>query len=214
MSSWRRDSLLNTTEETLTDGPEEAFHFSAGGAVVGFGVDEGDTGQGAALGEKIRGEAGAVVHVESLGDAVGEEGLLEDEGESADGLGCAEGMADHHAGVVVDDGAQDGLDRAVVGADLRAVHEVADPEVVDVIHLKGFAHIGALLDREPALGFNDSEQGVVVDGGIPQQVLVPKLFIESLCGEVGVGLALDLDDLEQVTHPVVWVFPRRSGPWA
>lgn len=76
------------------------------------------------------------------------------------------------------------------------MHEVANPEVVDVVHLEGFAYIGSLLDREPTLGFDHSEEGVVVDRGIPQEPLIPELFVEFLCGVVRVGLALDFDDLE------------------
>jgi hypothetical protein len=44
------DTVLDPGEEAIPDGPEKAFHFSAGRAVIGFGVDEGDTGQGAAFG--------------------------------------------------------------------------------------------------------------------------------------------------------------------
>ena len=47
--------------------------------------------------------------MEALRDAAGEEGLLEDEAEGADGLGGAKGVAHDEAGVVVDDGAEDGL---------------------------------------------------------------------------------------------------------
>ena len=108
------DSLLYAGEEAFADGPEEPFHLSAGGAVVGFGVDEGDAGQGAASGQEIGGETWAVVDVEALGDSVGEEGLLENDRESTDGLGSAEGMADHHAGVIIEDGAEDGFGRAFV----------------------------------------------------------------------------------------------------
>ena len=106
------DSLLYPREEAFPDGPEIAFHFAAGGAVVGFGVDEGDATHGAASGKQIGGETWAIVHIEALGDAVGEEGLLEDEGQDADGLGSGEGMAHHHAGVIIEDGAEDGFGRA------------------------------------------------------------------------------------------------------
>jgi len=47
------DSLLDAGKEAFTDSSEEAFYFSTGGAVVGFGVDEGDAGHGAALGEQV-----------------------------------------------------------------------------------------------------------------------------------------------------------------
>lgn len=161
-------------------------------------MGEGDAGQGGGLGEEVRGEAGAVVHVEALGDAAGEEGLLEDEAEGADSLGGAEGMAHDDAGVIVDDGAEDGLGGSVLfGEDARSVHEVADPEVVDVFHLVGLALVGALLDGEPAVVFDDPEQGVVVDRGIAQEALIAEGLVELLDGEVRIGLALDLDGFEQ-----------------
>jgi len=40
--------LLNDGEEAFSHGPKEAFHFSAGRAVIGFGVNEGDPGLGTA----------------------------------------------------------------------------------------------------------------------------------------------------------------------
>ena len=80
------DAFLNPGEKTIPDRPEKSFHLSARGAVVGLGMDKGDAGQGAASSEKFGGEAGSVIDVESFGDAVGEEGLLEDEGQGADGL--------------------------------------------------------------------------------------------------------------------------------
>jgi hypothetical protein len=89
-------------------------------------------------------------------------------------------MAHHHAGVIVEDGAQDGFDRAVVGADGRAVHEVAHPQVIDVIHLEGFAHIGAFFGCKPPLGFHDPEQGVVVNRGLAEEILISQVLIESL----------------------------------
>jgi len=98
--------------------------------------------------------------------------------------------------VIVEDGAQNGLDRAVVGADGRAVHEVTDPEVIDIIDLEGFAHIAAFYDGKPPLGFHDPQQGVVVNGGLAQEIVIPKLFIELLNGERGVGFAFDFDDFE------------------
>jgi len=105
-------------------------------------------------------------------------------------------MTHHHAGVIIKDSAQDRLDGAVVGADLGAVHEVADPEVIDIVHLKSFAHIGALFDREPTLSLKDPEQGIVVNGGLAQEILISKIFIELLNGERGIGFAFDLDDFE------------------
>ena len=52
-------------------------------------------------------------------------------------------MSYHHAGVIVEDGAQDRFEGSVLGANLGPMHEVADPEVIDIIHLVGFSHIGA-----------------------------------------------------------------------
>ncbi|RLB13914.1 MAG: hypothetical protein DRG63_09410 [Deltaproteobacteria bacterium] len=67
-----------------------------------------------------------------------------------------------------------------MGADLGAVHEVTDPEVINIVHFKGFAHIGALLGYKPPFGFNDPQQGVVVNRGLTQEPLISKLFIELL----------------------------------
>ena len=80
------DAFLDPGEKTLPDGPEKSFHLSAGGTVIGLGMDKGDTGHGAASGQKLRGETGPVIDIESFGYSVGEEGLLEDEGQCADGL--------------------------------------------------------------------------------------------------------------------------------
>jgi len=89
-------------------------------------------------------------------------------------------MADHHPGVIIEDGTKDGLGRAISGANLGAMHEIRDPEVVDVIHFIGLAHIGPLLQREPSLGFDDPEQGIVVNGRVPQEVLIPEHLIKFL----------------------------------
>ena len=192
------DALPDAGEEAVADGEEVTFHLAARRAVIGLGVGEGDAGQGGGLGEEVRGEAGAVVHVEALGDAAGEEGLLEDEAEGADGLGGAEGVAHDDTGVVVDNGAEDGLGGAVlVGGNAGPVHEVADPEVVDVFHLVGLSPVGAALYGEPAVVFDDPEKRIVVDRGVSQEVLVPEGLVELLHGEVGIGLALDLDGFEQ-----------------
>ena len=80
------DAFLEPGKKTLPDGPEKSFHFSAGGAVIGLGVNEGDAGHGAAPCQELGGETGSVIDIESFGDAVGEESLFEDEGEGADGL--------------------------------------------------------------------------------------------------------------------------------
>ena len=164
-------------------------------------MDEGDAGQGTASSQEIGGETGAVIDVKSLGDSVGQEGLLKNDREGADRLRGAEGMADHHAGVIIDDGAEDGLGHAVRvirGTDLGAVHEVRDPEVIDVVHFVGFAHIGAILYAKPSLLFDHPEQGVIVNRRVPQQILIPKRFIELLHREGGMGLAFELNDLERL----------------
>jgi hypothetical protein len=199
------DPVLYPREEAFPDGPKIAFHLAAGGAVIGFGVDKGDATHGAASGKQVGGETWAIVHIEALGDAVGEEGLLEDERENADGLGRGEGMAHQHAGVIIEDGAKDGFSRAfLVSGDLRAVHEVADPELVYVIHLVGLSLIGAVFEIEPALLFDHPEKRVVVDGGLTQKALGLKVFIEFLDGEKGIGLALDLDGLEGIFIQTFW----------
>jgi len=45
------EALLEARQESFADRPEKPFDLAAGGAVVGFGVDEGDAGQGAAAGQ-------------------------------------------------------------------------------------------------------------------------------------------------------------------
>jgi len=192
------DTVLDPGEEAIPDGSEKAFHLPAGRAVIGFGVDEGDPGLGTASSQKIRGETRTVIDVKPLGDSVSQEGLLEDDGQGADRFGGAEGMTDHHAGVVIEDGAEDGFGRAIGGADLGAMHEIGDPEIVDVIHFVGLAYIGPILEREPSLLFNHPEQGVVVNGRLSQQILIPKHFIKFLHGQGGIGLAFDLNGFEQI----------------
>jgi hypothetical protein len=44
------DPLLDSGQEAVPDCAKESFHFSARGAVIGFGVDEGDAGQGCGFG--------------------------------------------------------------------------------------------------------------------------------------------------------------------
>jgi hypothetical protein len=151
------EAVLDTGQEALPDGAEEPFYFPPGRAVIGFGVDEGDTSQGATFGEQIGGKAGPVIHVKSFGDSVAYEGLFEDRGEGTDGLGGIEGLADDHPGMIIQNDTKDGLNRTIHITDLRAVHEVADPEVIDVIDFEGFADIGALGKGKPALGFNDTQ---------------------------------------------------------
>ena len=80
------DAFLHPGQKTLPDGPEEALDFPARGTVIGFGMDEGDAGHSAASGQKLGGETGPVIDIEPFGYSVGEECLLEDEGQCADGL--------------------------------------------------------------------------------------------------------------------------------
>ena len=56
--------------------------------------------------------------------------------------------------MIIYNGTKDGFDGAIEIADLRAVHEVADPEVIDIVDLKSFAPIGSEFDGEPTLGFD------------------------------------------------------------
>jgi hypothetical protein len=65
-----------------------------------------------------------------------------------------------------------------------------------MVHLEGLAHIGAFFDRKPALGGDDPQKRIVVNRGLPQQVLIAKILIEFLDGEAGIGFAFDLDGLE------------------
>lgn len=71
-------------QEALSHTAEEPFHLSAGGGVIGFGVDTTDPGEGTASGQKITGEARAVIDIKSLGDPIGREGFLEDQREGTD----------------------------------------------------------------------------------------------------------------------------------
>jgi hypothetical protein len=137
------DPILDRGEEAVPDGPKKSFHFSPGRAVVGFRMDEGDACQGAATGEEIGRETGAIIHIEAFGDAVGEEGFLQDEAESADGLRSTEAVSYYHTGVIIEDGTEDGLGYTSWGFDLGSVHEVADPQVVDMIDLEGLTDIAS-----------------------------------------------------------------------
>lgn len=190
--------FLENGEEPFSDCSKQTFYLSTGGAVIGFGMDERDAGLGAASSQQIRGERRRVIAVKPFRDSVGQEGLLEDDGQGADRFGGVKGMTDHHTGVVIEDGAEDGFGRAIGSADLGAMHEIRDPEIVDVIHFVGLAHIGPILKREPSLLFNYPEQGIVVNRRLSQQILIPKLFIEFLYRERGMGFTFDLNALEQI----------------
>jgi hypothetical protein len=146
-------SFLESRKEPFAHGPKETFHLPTGRAIIGFRVDQRDPGLGTASSQEVRGERGRVVTVKTLWDSIGQKGLLEDEGQSADRLGGTKGMTDHHAGVVIQDGTENGLGRAIPGTNLRAMHEICDPEIVDVFDFIGLAHIGPLLKHEPSLLF-------------------------------------------------------------
>ncbi len=150
-------TLLQRREESFSYRTEKAFHLSARRAIIRFRMDKRDAGLGTASSQQIRRERRRIIAVQTFRNAVGQEGLLEDEGQGTDRLGGAEGMAHYHTGVVIEDGAEDGLGRAIRGTDLGAVHEIRDPEVIDVIHFIGLAHIGPLLEREPPMLFDHPE---------------------------------------------------------
>ena len=67
------------------------------------------------------------------------------------------------------------------------MEEVADPQVIDVVHFVGFADIGALFGGEPALRLEQAQKGIVVNGGLAQKSLIPELFKMFLGREVGIG---------------------------
>jgi len=105
-------------------------------------------------------------------------------------------MADHHAGMIVDDGAEDGFGKPAGGVDLGTVHEVAHPKLVYVIDLEGLAHIPSFPDGKPSLLFDQPEKGIVVDGRIPQQSLVLQILVKELSRPVRIGITLDPDGLD------------------
>ena len=108
-----------------------------------LGMDQRDAGQSATACQKIRGKTGSVVDIQAFADSMGEKGLFKNHGKRTDGLGCLECMTDHHSGVVIDDGAQDGLDRSPSGFNSGTVHEIADPQLVDIILLESLADIAS-----------------------------------------------------------------------
>jgi len=46
------------------------------------------------------------------------------------------------------------LAERIHGADLGSVHEIRNPEIIDVFDFVGFAHIGPILERKPSLFFD------------------------------------------------------------
>jgi len=102
-----------------------------------------DASHGAGSNQKIGGEAGAVIHIEPFGNAVAHESLFEHNRQGTDGFRGVEGVTHHHTGVIIDDGAQNGLHGPFSVLDPGAVHEVAYPQVVDSFHLVGLPDIGA-----------------------------------------------------------------------
>jgi hypothetical protein len=162
------EAVLDIDQEALPNGSEESFNFSTGRAVIGFGVDQGDTGQGAAFGQQIGRKAGPIIDIKSFRDSIALEGLFKDRGQGAEGFGGIEGVADDHPGMIIQDGTEDGFTGTIEIADRRAMHKVTDPEVVDIIGFEGFTEIGAMADGKPTLGFNNPKQGIVVNGGITE----------------------------------------------
>jgi len=71
---------LESSEKLRSDGAEESLDFSPRRTVIGFGVDERDPGLGAASRQQIRGETRTVIAIKTLTKAVGQEGLLENDG--------------------------------------------------------------------------------------------------------------------------------------
>ena len=112
--------------------------------------------------------------------------------------------------MIVDNGAENGLVGAVMELHLGSVEEVAYPEVIDVVQFVGLAHVGAFFQGEPPLGFDDPQQGVVVNRGIPQEMLITKIFVEFLSGQVGVCLAFYLNDLDHLLIQAPGSTPVRS----
>ena len=76
--------------------------------------------------------------------------------------------SDHHPGVIIDDGTEYGLLGAFDAQHPGTMHEVTDPQIVDVVHLIGLSDIGSGLNLKPALIFDCPEKRVVVHGGFPQ----------------------------------------------
>ena len=91
------------------------------------------------------------------------------------------------------------------------MHEIGDPEIIDVIHFVGLTHISPILNREPSLLFDHPEQGVVVNGRLSQQILIPKHLIELLYRQGGVGLALDLKGVKQALVEALGSSPIGAG---
>ena len=130
-------------------------------------MDKGDAGHGAASGQELGGETGPVIDIESFGYPVCEKGLFEDEGQGADGLRGVEGMSCDHSGVIIKDSAKDGFFGALAvmaGFYEGAVHEVADPEVVDIVYFIGLSDISSGLDGQQSPLFDNAKQGVVMHG--------------------------------------------------
>ena len=119
-------------EPAAAQGPEPPFDFSLAGWLVGTRVDEGDAELGAHQGELPGPVVGAVVDVESRGQASAQDRLLEHRQEDRGVLGEGEGGEGDDAGGVVDEGDQVGLAAAAAVGDGRAVHDVAHPQLAGV----------------------------------------------------------------------------------
>jgi hypothetical protein len=65
--------------------------------------------------------------------------------------------------VIIDDGTQDSLGGSFAAGDVRAMHKVPYPKVIDLCHFIGFADILTAFRGQPVIGFDDPNQGIVVD---------------------------------------------------
>ena len=107
---------------------------------VGFAVDELDAKLGAGEEEGSGGEDLGVVHIEFLGDAALEKGLLEAVLELRKAMiGVELGVADE-AGGVIEDGIEEGPgSRAIHRGEVRAIERIELPAVIGIVEGEGSA---------------------------------------------------------------------------
>jgi len=77
-------------------------------------------------------------------------------------------MTGDHPAVIIDDGAQNGLMRPLVDQHPGAMHEIADPQIIDMAGFISFSNIVSFAHQQ-VLFFYDSQKGVVMDRRLPQQ---------------------------------------------
>ena len=103
-------------------------------------------------------------------------------------------MAYNHPGVVIDDGTQNRFMRFSVNQNLRAMHEVTHPKVIDTIYLEAFADIPALIAKpEQLFFFYNPKQGIVMNGRSADQSLLGKFFVQIFNGDIRKGLTFNPD---------------------